>query len=56
MNDAQLSAVQQNVNVTKSGEQMLKMKPQHWKQGNMEYVQCVQCTVCIVRTVYSTCK
>jgi hypothetical protein len=37
-------------------EQMLKMKPQHRKQGNREHVQCVQCAVCIVRTVYSTCK
>jgi hypothetical protein len=37
-------------------EQMLKMKPQHRKEGNRENVQCVQCTVCIVCTVYSTCK
>jgi ribosomal protein S26 len=37
-------------------EQMLKMKPQHRKQGNREHVQCVQCAVCIVRTVYSACK
>ena len=34
-------------------EQMLKMKPQHRKQGNREHVLCVQCAV---RTVYSTCK
>ena len=40
--------------VNKRGEQMLKVKPQHRKQGNREHVQCVQCTVCIVRTVYST--
>ena len=37
-------------------EQMLKMKPQHRKQGNREHVLCVQFTVCIVCTVYSTCK
>ena len=35
---------------------MLKMKPQHRKQGNREHVLYVQCAVCIVRTVYSTCK
>ena len=38
------------------GEQMLKMKPQHRKQGNREHVLYVQCAVCIVRTLYSTCK
>ena len=32
------------------------MKLQHRKQGNREHVQYVQCAVCIVRTVYSTCK
>ena len=35
---------------------MLKVKPQHQKQGNREHVQCVQCTVCKVCTVYGTCK
>ena len=35
---------------------MLKMKPQHRKQGNREHVLYVQCAVCIVRLVYSTCK
>jgi len=38
---------------------MLKMKPQHRNQGNREHVKCVQCAVtnlCIVCTVYSTCK
>ena len=37
---------------------MLKMKPQHRKQGNREHVQCVQCTVCTdeTSTVYSTRK
>jgi hypothetical protein len=34
----------------------MKMKPQHRKQGNREHVLYVQCAVCIVRTVYSTCK
>ena len=28
--------------VNKRGEQMLKVKPQHQKQGNREHVQCVQ--------------
>ncbi len=32
------------------------MKPQHRKQGNREHVLYVPCAVCIVRTVYSTCK
>jgi len=43
MNDAYLSAVQQNVKETKCEqvcEQMLKMKPQHRKQGNREHALC----------------
>jgi len=34
----------------------LKMKSHHRKQGNREHVLYVQCAVCTVRTVYSTCK
>ena len=37
-------------------EQMLKVKPQHRKQGKREHVLCVKCAACIVCTVYSTCK
>ena len=44
------------ISVNKSGEQMLKMKPQYRKHGNRENVPYVQCAVCIVRTVYSKCK
>ena len=35
---------------------MLKVKPQHRKQENREHVLYVQCEVCIVRAMYSTCK
>ena len=44
------------VKVTNWTYQMLKMKSQHRKQGNREHVLYVQYAVCIVRTVYSTCK
>ena len=59
MNDNRLVTVMREVNLYISEqvcEQMLKVKPQHRKQGNKEHVQCVECTVYIVRTVYSTCK
>ena len=59
MNDDRLVTVMRRVNLYISEqvcEQMLKVKPQHRKQGNREHVLYVQCAVCIVRTVYSTCK
>ncbi len=34
-------------------EQMLKMKPQHRKQGNREHVLYVQCAVCIKLYMYA---
>ena len=49
-------SINETVKVYKCGEQMLKMKSQHRKHGNREHVLYVQCAVCIVRTVYSTCK